>query len=257
MQGGHGLSEKWSRSEFIWHWLTFTVVLLTVPAFYLELAATDEQLRWFGTSLYAFVSLFFAVRLVVALIEARSTRDFLGKQWLDALIFVGAVGNLLGSYGGWSMIEWTLRTLYVLIVMVRIVTSLRNLFSTSGAVFSIGLIAILLGLSGAGFYWLEPTVTSYADALWLAFVSGSSVGYGDLVPTTIPSRIFASFVVIVGYGVMSIVTASLVAIFVGRDEDALRREMHRDIKALREEIAMLRNEIHALSRKDTSPTRKK
>jgi hypothetical protein len=41
------------------------------------------------------------------------------------------------------------------------------------------------------------------------------------------------------YAVMSLVTASIAAVFIGEDEKALRREMHRDIYALREEVARL------------------
>lgn len=241
----HKFGPKPVLREMVWHWLTFAAVLLTIPAFYLELAAVDPRLRTLGLFLYAFAAVLFCARLGVALKHSRRTSEFLVKHWLDVLIVIGAVGNLAGSYGPWSVTEWILRMLYVVIVVARIVSSLRNLFSPSGAVFSIGLVSIMLGFSGAGFYWLEPTVTSYGDGLWLAFVSGSSVGYGDLVPTAPASKIFAAFVVLLGYALMSLVTASLVAIFVGRDEDALRREMHHDIKQLREEVSALRLEIHA------------
>lgn len=107
-----------------------------------------------------------------------------------------------------------------------------------------------MALAGAGFYWLEPTVHSYAQGLWLAFTSGATVGYGDIVPTTPASRLFAVAMVILGYGIMSLVTASIAAYFVGKDEQLLRREMHHDIKALREEVRQLRDELRA---RDATP----
>jgi len=121
--------------------------------------------------------------------------------------------------------------------------SLRRLFSPSGTLYLFGLAAATLGMAGAGFYWFEPTVTSYADGLWLAFESGATVGYGDLVPTTPASRLFAAFMVLLGYALMSLVTASIAAVFVGEDEKVLRREMHHDIKQLRDEVAALHAEL--------------
>jgi len=60
------------------------------------------------------------------------------------------------------------------------------------------------------------------------------------VPTTPASRIFAALIVLIGYALLSMVTASIAAFFVGEDEKHLRHEMHRDIKALRDELAQLR-----------------
>src|SRR5256885_655798 len=89
----------------------------------------------------------------------------------------------------WPMIGvGLLRLALVGLLLTRILGSLRNMFSPGGIPFIIGLGAITLGIAGAGFYWIEPTVHSYADGVWLAFVTGSTVGYGDVVPTTTASR---------------------------------------------------------------------
>ena len=91
---------------------------------------------------------------------------------------------------------------------------------------------------------MEPRVHSYADGVWLAFTTGATVGYGDLVPSTPASRIFAAFIVLLGYALFSVVTASIAALLVGEDEKRLSREMHADLRMLRKEIAALRTEMH-------------
>lgn len=107
--------------------------------------------------------------------------------------------------------------------------------------------AVLLASAGAGFYWLEPGVHTYAEGVWLALESSATVGYGDMAPTTPASRVFAAFVVLLGYGLLSLVFASIAAIFVEQEERLLRREMHRDIKSLQAEIVGLRRDVHAMS----------
>ncbi len=107
--------------------------------------------------------------------------------------------------------------------------------------------------AGAGFYWLDPSIHSYAEGLWLAFVTAATVGYGDVVPTTPASRVLAVIIVVIGLALLSVVTASVAAFFIGEDEKLLRREMHNDIRHLRDEVARLigeeevalRREMHA------------
>ena len=86
---------------------------------------------------------------------------------------------------------------------------------------------------------------SYADGLWLAFETGATVGYGDIVPTTPASRLFASFMVMLGFAMLSLVTGAIAAAFVGEDERKLRHELHADIKALRLEVQALRSALSA------------
>jgi voltage-gated potassium channel len=75
------------------------------------------------------------------------------------------------------------------------------------------------------------------------------------VPTTSISRAFAVVMVIVGFTVFSLVTASVSALFVGEDERRLRREMHQNVLELRREIAEMRAELqrHGLISPDESP----
>ena len=49
-------------------------------------------------------------------------------------------------------------------------------------------------------------------------MSASTVGYGDIVPTTGASRLFAAIMVFIGFGFFSMVVASISAYFVGEEE---------------------------------------
>jgi voltage-gated potassium channel len=222
----------------LWHWIMFVVLLLTVPAFYLQLDAVEPAWRNTGAALYAFVAAAFLVDLAYRR-RVRRDHDRLWNIWLDAGLIVGAAASAL-SWGVWSHTEWVLRSILLVVISLRLLVFLRRLFSPHDIVYLLGLGAGMLALAGAGFYWLEPSVHSYADGLWLAFESGATVGYGDLIPTTPSSRLFAAFMVLLGYALMSLVTGAIAAAFVGEDEKRLRRELHEDIKRLRNEVELLR-----------------
>lgn len=112
-----------------------------------------------------------------------------------------------------------------------------------GLFYSLGLALAILGLGGVGFWVIDPAVPTLADGLWLAFTTAATVGYGDVVPSTHLSRSFSVLVVLLGLAVLSLVTASLAAIFVEQEVDAEERDIERD---LMREIRSLREEVHAM-----------
>jgi voltage-gated potassium channel len=112
------------------------------------------------------------------------------------------------------------------------------------------LLAIAIGvlvLCGLGFWWLEPRTQTFEDGLWLAFTTAATVGYGDIVPTTTASRIFSVFVVLLGLGVLTLVTAAIAAQLVESEERRIERDilrdMHQQLRRVHEEVATLRDEI--------------
>lgn len=120
-----------------------------------------------------------------------------------------------------------------------------------GLLYSLALAVAILVLGGVGFWLLDPHVHSLSDGLWLAFETAATVGYGDIVPTTAVSRLFSVAVVLLGLAVLSLTTASLSAIFVDEEveveERQIERDLMREIGALRDEVALLRRELAALS----------
>jgi voltage-gated potassium channel len=112
-----------------------------------------------------------------------------------------------------------------------------------GLMYSLVLAMLILLLGGVGFWWLDPKVETLSDGLWLAFTTAATVGYGDLVPSTHASRGFSVVVVLLGLAVLSLVTASLAAIFVEREVDEEERQIERD---LIREIRLVRAEVQAL-----------
>ena len=122
----------------------------------------------------------------------------------------------------------------------------KNLVTRRGLAYSMVLSFIILGLGGFGFWLLEPRVETLGDGLWLAFTTAATVGYGDLVPSTHLSRAFAVVVVLLGLAVLSLVTASVAAVFVETEERQIERDLMREISLLRTEVRELHAEILAL-----------
>ena len=117
---------------------------------------------------------------------------------------------------------------------------------TQRLVYSLLLCILIMGIGGVGFWLLEPRAITFSDGLWLAFTTAATVGYGDIVPSTHASRAFAVFAVLLGLAVLSLVTASLAAMFVGTEERHIELELLHEIGALRTEVRALHEELTQL-----------
>ncbi len=247
--GMGGVPPHDNPEAYVWeqrlHWIMVAVALLAIPAFYLEMQQNGDASPGVGIELDWFIFLVFSLETLWMLHVCRHKWSYLKYNWLNVLIILGSGLGLAGLPGQWLPLVRLLRIAYVALAVARIFASLRLLLSARAVPYAFVLGILTLLVSGAGFYWLEPTTHSFGEGLWLAFITGATVGYGDFVPTTTAARIFAVIMVIVGFTVFSLVTASISAFFVGEDEKKLRREMHQDIRELRREIAELRSALQS------------
>ena len=218
--------------------ILLSALLLSIPAFYLILPGAEEAWRQAGFMLYGLVAVLFGVEL---LMKSRTVPPHkLALSPNDWILLAGAVLSAWPTSAAWPPLEWALRLAYAGFIFIRL-TLLFGHFVKPNRLLQIGAFGlILLAVSGAGFWLLDPKITNYADGVWLAFTTGATVGYGDLVPSTPASRIFSVFIVLLGYALFSVVTASIAALLVGEDEEQLRKELHADMRFLRHEIAELR-----------------
>ena len=70
----------------------------------------------------------------------------------------------------------------------------------------------------------DSAINTFGDALWWAFVTVTTVGYGDFSPVSVEGRVIAVLMMLVGIALIGVVTASVAAWFValtsGADEQA-------------------------------------
>lgn len=228
-----------------WPWAVIVALLASIPAFYDSLM--PEPAFW-ANGLYVLSGavLLAFVRPTASLVVGTNWRSGRGADVaLAAALFICAMLPASNTHA--AALAWRLAV--AVATLLRMLVLCQPLFSSAGLARMLAIATGLLVMCGVGFYWLEPSVDSLSDGLWLAFTTAATVGYGDVVPTTMASRIFAVFVVLLGYGVLSLVTAGIAAMFVGSQErkveQEILRDMHSQLGMVRREIAELRKELAA------------
>jgi voltage-gated potassium channel len=85
-------------------------------------------------------------------------------------------------------------------------------------------IAVML-LCAVGLFVVEngvnAAVESPLDALWWGLTTMTTVGYGDVFPTTGEGRIVAAVLMILGIGLYSIITATVTSFLIVGDRDSV------------------------------------
>jgi voltage-gated potassium channel len=54
---------------------------------------------------------------------------------------------------------------------------------------------------------INPKMASFIDALWWSFSTTTTVGYGDIIPLTVPGKIVGMVLMLIGVAVFGIYTA--------------------------------------------------
>ncbi len=221
------------------HWFMVVIALLGIPAYLLDSAQQSPMSHRIAGVLDVFILAAFSAELVWMTAISSFPVRYLSENWLNIVIIAGAAAAVLGADTGWVAVVRSMRAAIAVLVLVRTATEFHVLFTRRGAPLLLGAGVITILLAGGVFYWLDPRINSYWDGLWLAFITGTTVGYGDIVPSTGATRLFAALMVLIGASLIALFTANIVAHFIGREETRLREDLHHDIIELRKENARL------------------
>jgi voltage-gated potassium channel len=136
------------------------------------------------------------------------------------------------------------RALRLVAVVSRGIGALRVILARRGVLYVSAVTLLVIIAGGGALALLEPQTVKggFFDGVWWAIVTASTVGYGDIAPTTLYGRMIAIIMMLAGVGLISTLAASITAYFIGQTENAdmadLKRRLAR-IDARIEEIAYL------------------
>jgi voltage-gated potassium channel len=236
-----------------WRWPTTLVLLSTIPSFYIELVEPSPL----AVASYVLAALVMAASLLHVGWRSGNLKAHLRANFFDLLLCAGLVGAALLPPSAASQPALWVRVVVGFFTMSRMFWAAHYVVTRGSTLYRLVAALLVLVLCGLGFWWLEPTTPTFGDALWLAFTTAATVGYGDSVPTTPASKIFAVFVVFLGVGAITLVAAAIASAWIASEERHIEREilddLHKQLAALRGEIATLRKSLQPPPQRPDDP----
>ena len=190
------------------------------------------------------VCVIFFSDFVFSLVRAENRWRYLRTWgWIDLLSSIPAVDVLR-----WGRAARVLRVFRVLrgLRAAHLLVGLIMKRRAENAILAVSLIAIvLLTFCSIAILYFETgpdsNIKTAEDALWWAFATITTVGYGDRFPTTTEGRMVAVLLMSAGVGLFGAFSGFLASWFVGEDDTSKKNE----IAALKEELVRLRAALEA------------
>jgi voltage-gated potassium channel len=205
-------------------------------------AEIEVVLDYADTAICAAFFIDFALTL---LRSTNRTRYLLTWGWLDLLSSIPTLDVARwGRLARIARITRVLRGLRATRLLTKAVLRQRRQ-STS---FAAAMLAFLLviGCSTAILHFEkseDANIRTADDAVWWAFATITTVGYGDKYPLSTEGRIIAALLMTAGVGLFGAFSAALAAWFLAPEEEATESEL----VALRKEIAALRAAVEKIA----------
>jgi voltage-gated potassium channel len=128
------------------------------------------------------------------------------------LMFFGAFGNLDMRFLRSVRLLRILKLTRYSSAFDMLVTCCRENMRSLGAAFFVLMIVMLLAASGMYFFERHAQPVAFGSipaAMWWAFVTLTTVGYGDVTPITAGGKVFGALITVVGIGMVALPTGIL------------------------------------------------
>ena len=180
------------------------------------------------------VWIFFAAETAILCYFVKDKGRYLKTNWINLLIIIVGLPILFHDqpYAG------ALRTLRILLlfgILFEMSSTMRQMLASNNIGLVLFVALIIIVMAGTSMAAIDPAIDTFWDGIWWAWVTVTTVGYGDLVPGSPQGRIFGGLLMVLGLGLFSLITASFSAFLISRDEEEIIRK-EEDIIEKREDI---------------------
>ena len=229
----------------LFEWPMLLLAVLIPFRWYFELKGrlAPQLVHWFDWLIWGL----FVLEAILISVSVRDPKRYLRENWLNLLIVVVIFPPL------WTIpsLPATLRLLRLLVLVDLLLRLVKVVFrvlrrNTLGATLLAA--SVIIVVSGVIMAAIDPAFATPFDGIWWAWVTVSTVGYGDYVPVTTWGRVLAIFIILLGIGLFALLTAQISAALIGRVGENLNL-VEREVRRLEIDESAIHLHIEQLERR--------
>ncbi|SEF70650.1 potassium channel family protein [Marinobacterium lutimaris] len=240
-------AQRWGKRM---EWPMLALVFWIVLDWYLKAKGMGSPQLTMLTDWFTWLCFTAEMAVMLSLVDDR--RRYLRRNWLNLLIILTGIPVLLGAQFFYTGMLRGLRLLIMVSILFKVSQDLRLILSRHQLGKTMGIAFLFLVMSGFLISGIDPAFNGPLDGIWWAWVTMTTVGYGDLVPSTTEGRLFGMVLILLGLGLFSMLTASFSVFFIERDEQEMVEKEDQNIKRINQLEARLDRIEHHLARAVTT-----
>jgi len=223
-------------------WLIIAITILTTDA-------NGSASTYVVGSLFALWAIAL-VEYLVRLVVTPDRRGYLKRRWVEPATVV------IPPLQGWHFVGIEKMGLLLHEGELRVETILKHhslfrvLIAAAVTLFLGAWLVLLFEEKAKG-----SNIHSYPDALWWAIVTVTTVGYGDRFPVSAGGRTVAVILMLLGIGLIGVLTATVASVFIKEHTDANKEEFKKGHADLGQQLAVISNRLADVERRlGTTPS---
>ena len=126
---------------------------------------------------------------------------------------------------------------------------LKNVLKKTRASEIIFSFVVFLLLSALVILFIEPDITNYGDALWYCYAVISTIGFGDIIVTTLISKIISVILTVYSIFVIAVVTGVVVSFYEHSIQMQYKDSVHTALDKLERLPELSKEELSEISEK--------
>lgn len=188
---------------------------------------------------------FFLTETLILTLLVEQRWRYLRTNWMNLVIL--ALG--LPIFWGDNSMAGVLRMLRVVLILSLLMpmgSTVHAILSRNNLGTTLLVSAVFVGLSGTLISVIDPAIDTPWNGIWWALVTITTVGYGDLVPSSPAGKLVGAFLILMGIGLFSLLTASFSVYFLSKEEEEVidkESELLRRIDKMESRLGRLEDNI--------------
>jgi voltage-gated potassium channel len=195
---------------------------------------------------------FFVFETSVLLCLVKDKKRYLLNNW-GSLVIIGAGMPLLWDVFPHAGGLRALRLLVLFSLLFNMSSAARKILGRNHLGTTLMVSFIIVVMAGTLMAVIDTNIETPLDGVWWAWVTITTVGYGDIVPGSTAGRVFGSALMLLGIALFSMLTASFSAFFLSQQEEQLSEQEldnQLQLQRLQQQVNSLEGKIDRLLKSD-------